>query len=121
MISDKFLRIEQRGGNPVAVFVGLPVFHEHYEDGQGYYDDGTFCLNYESLLTRAQNLERAGRDPQEERLGLLLLGAEQRRLAGSETGPVLYTGQCQHCGRLLTEAEQVCPEQHAAQTGGKEG
>lgn len=58
-----FLRIETRGGNLVAVFdrgYQIPYYtHDNYDGRYASvrYDDGTFCLNEESLRQRIVNVE----------------------------------------------------------------
>jgi hypothetical protein len=49
----KFLRTEERAGNPIAVFDrGYEVYDPY--DGR---DDGTFCLDEESLRSRIDNIK----------------------------------------------------------------
>lgn len=73
MTTIEFLRIETRGGNLVAVF---DLGYQQWEPtgaGGSRYDDGTFCLNEESLRTRIANLKRDGRDTAVEDYALLTL------------------------------------------------
>lgn len=53
----EFLRVEQRAGNPVAVFDRGYRQWEPTEAGGSRYDDGTFCLNVQSLRIRIANIE----------------------------------------------------------------
>ena len=76
-----FLRIEHRGGNRVAVF---DRGHQQWRDipgGGGRYDDGTFCLNEESLRDRIRNLESGGYDSSVEKRAL---EAMQQRVKESQ-------------------------------------
>lgn len=57
-----FLRIETRGGNLVAVFDRGQGFIPT-DAGHGYYDDGTFCLNEQSLRTRIANIGAGRANP----------------------------------------------------------
>ena len=68
-----FLRIETRGDNVVAVFDRGYQQWEPTEGGGSHYDDGTFCLNRESLATRIANLERDGYDASVERAAMIAL------------------------------------------------
>lgn len=52
-----FLRIEPRGGNLVAVFDRGYSEWEPTGYGGSRYDDGTFCLNEESLRIRIANIK----------------------------------------------------------------
>lgn len=72
-----FLQIETRGGNLVAVFEHRYRNFVPTDAGHGYYDDGTFCLNEESLRQRILNVEGDGRDASVERAAW----AELRRAA----------------------------------------
>lgn len=62
----EFLRIENRGLGLVAVFDrGYQTpWHEHDLNGRiwTHYDDGTFCLNKQSLRTRIANIQKDNRD-----------------------------------------------------------
>ena len=66
----KFLRVETRCDNVVA------VFHRGYRQweptgaGGSHLDDGTFCLNEESLRDRITNLEAGSYDTSVERHAL---------------------------------------------------
>lgn len=75
-----FLRIETRGGNLVAVFDRGYQSFVPTDAGHGYYDDGTFCLNEQSLRRRIENVKREGRDTSVEHAAL----AELRRAATSQ-------------------------------------
>jgi len=76
-----FLRIETRGGNLVAVFDRgwLQWQSTGLGGSSGYYDDGTFCLNEQSLRTRIANMKRDGRDTAVEDAALVALIAMKER------------------------------------------
>jgi hypothetical protein len=75
-----FLRIETRGGNLVAVFDrGFRMWWSNPNGGDGHYDDGTFCLNEQSLRTRIANMKRDGRDTSVEDAALVALIAMKER------------------------------------------
>lgn len=72
-----FLRIESRGGNLVAVFdrgYQSPVWTP---DNTTRYDDGTFCLNKESLQARIANVQSDGKDASVEKIALAALAAQE--------------------------------------------
>jgi hypothetical protein len=74
----EFLRIEDRGPWLVAVFGRGYRSFVPTDAGHGYYDDGTFCLNESSLLTRVENLKRNGYNTSVWHLALAELRRQQQ-------------------------------------------